>query len=59
MSCLIYSYNRVLFSRSPDYTKMFTFGSTWGRRRSNDFSVTIVLGAVPRNKVVGIIDEAE
>jgi hypothetical protein len=58
MSCLIYSYNRVLFSRSPDYTKMFAFGSTWGRRRSS-FSVTIVLGAVPRNKVVGIIDEAE
>jgi hypothetical protein len=34
---------------------MFTFGSTWG----SDFSVTIVLGAVPRNKVVGVIDEAE
>jgi hypothetical protein len=30
MSCLIYYYNRVTFSRSPDYTKMFTFGSTWG-----------------------------
>jgi hypothetical protein len=58
MFCLIYYYNRMTFSRSPDYTKMFAYGSTWGRRRSSDFSVTIVLGAIPRNMAVGI-DEAE